>query len=350
MIKDITIKSKISIKTAMKQLNKSAEKCLIVIDKNQKLLGTLSDGDIRKSLLNGFSLGDKIEKVFNRDSTFLIENNYDLNEVKRIFLDNKFDLIPITNKEKILKSILTWESIFENKKNEKKLRNIDVVIMAGGKGTRLAPFTDVLPKPLIPIHNKPIIQHIIDRFSNSGIRNFFISINYKGKILKAFFDEIKSENKFNFLEEKIPLGTAGSLHLLSNKISSPFFVSNCDTIIKTDYSDLYNYHISQKNEITLVASAKEYIIPYGTCRVNHDGSLLKIIEKPQLDFLINSGLYVLSPSVLKFIPKNKFFDITHLIEILLKNDKKVGVFPIDDEAWIDIGQWSEYKQAIERLN
>ena len=350
MMDQILILQKVSIKSAMKQLNKAGEKCLVVIDKNKKFLGTLSDGDIRKSLLKGFTLSDSIEKIYNRNSTSVEKGDFIEDEIKRIFLDSKFDLIPVINKNGTVDSCLTWEKIFDTKKDNNTLKKIDTVIMAGGKGTRLAPFTDVLPKPLIPIHDRPIIQHIIEKFATSGIINFYISINYKGKILKAFFEELDSKSNFNFLEEEHPLGTAGSLQLLNVNISNPFFVTNCDTIIDIDFNDLYDFHIKNENIMTLVASAKEYIIPYGTCKIDKDGSLLKIAEKPQLDFLINTGLYVLSPEVLKLIPKDKFYDITDLIEAILKKGKRVGVFPINDDAWIDIGQWSEYKQAIEKLN
>ena len=174
-------------------------------------------------------------------------------------------------------------------------------------------------------------------------------MNYKGRILKAFFDELNPEYKIQFIEEKESLGTAGSLNLLENKIKEPFFVTNCDIIIKADYVSLQDFHIKGGYDITLVASAKEYIIPYGTCELNKQGHLLRIDEKPSYDFLINTGLYMLNPKVLKLIPKNTFFHITHLIENVKGHGMNVGVYPIDDDAWVDVGEWSEYKKAVERL-
>ena len=151
------------------------------------------------------------------------------------------------------------------------------------------------------------------------------------------------------MDEKKPLGTAGSLQYLKGKFNKPFFVINCDIIIEADYNSLYEFHQKGEYDITLVASAKEYLIPYGTCELNVNGYLSQINEKPKYDFLINTGLYVLNPDIMKLIPENKFYHITHLIEDATNKGKKVGVFPVDEDAWIDIGQWAEYKEAIDRL-
>jgi NDP-sugar pyrophosphorylase family protein len=151
------------------------------------------------------------------------------------------------------------------------------------------------------------------------------------------------------VEEQEPLGTAGSLFFLDGKFNQPFFVTNCDIIIKADYVSLYEFHQKGAYDVTLVASAKEYIIPYGTCELNGEGYLSHINEKPHYDFLINTGLYVLNPDMLKLIPKNKFYHITHLIEQAKNQGKKIGVFPIDDDAWIDVGQWAEYKKVVDQL-
>ena len=162
-------------------------------------------------------------------------------------------------------------------------------------------------------------------------------------------EELKPDFSVDFVEEQEPLGTAGSLHLLEGQFNQPFFVTNCDIMIKADYVNLYEFHRNGGYDITLVASEKEYIIPYGTCELNSEGYLSHINEKPHYDFLINTGLYVLNPDVLKRIPENKFYHITHLIEDIKNEGEKVGVFPIDDDAWIDIGQWTEYKQAVDKL-
>ena len=165
---------------------------------------------------------------------------------------------------------------------------------------------------------KTIIEHIIERFTSFGVNKFFVTVNYKGKILKAYFEELNPDYSISFIDEKEPLGTAGSLKYLAGKFDSPFFVTNCDIIIEEDYSSLYKFHIENNNDITLVASAKEYVIPYGTCELNNEGYLSHINEKPTYDFLINTGLYILNPEILDFIPNDTFYHITHLIEDVKK--------------------------------
>ena len=169
----------------------------------------------------------------------------------------------------ILLIFLFWESLFNSKNKEiKKELNIPVVIMAGGKGTRLEPFTKVLPKPLVPIQDRPIIEHIIDRFTSIGCKSFNITLNYKERIIKAYFEELEKDYKVNFFKEDHPLGTGGSLHLLKDIFDKSFFVTNCDVIIKADYSSLYDFHLKNDFDVTIVASAKQYIIPYGSCELS----------------------------------------------------------------------------------
>ena len=350
-MKDIAVKPDITIRQAMKKLSQYGKKCLVIIDETQTLLGTLSDGDLRKAILNGFMPGDSINKIYQSKPMVLFEGKYKHDEAKKLFLKNMFDLIPVVDDEGKLREVLHWETVLNNgrKKIPKNKLKAPVVIMAGGRGARLEPFTKVLPKPLVPINDKPIIEHIIKRFTDIGCLDFHLTVNYKGKILKAYFEELQPEYDVTFIDENEPLGTAGSLYYLNNKFDKPFFVTNCDIIIKTDYESLYKFHHKGGYDITLVASDKEFIIPYGTCELNGDGHLSHINEKPKYDFLINTGLYVLNPDILTLIPVNKFYHITHLIEDAKKQGKKVGVFPIDDDAWIDIGQWAEYKIAIDKF-
>jgi dTDP-glucose pyrophosphorylase len=349
-MKNLTIKSDGSVKDALKKLSITGEKCLIVTDEESKLLGTLSDGDLRKAILSGAVLGDTIEGIYQLKPTVLVEGSYNIEKAKKIFIKYKFDLIPIVNQNSVVVDVLIWAKVFKNGKKEiGQTLDVPVVIMAGGRGSRLEPFTKVLPKPLVPIHDKPIIEHIIERFTELGCSDFHLTVNYKGKILKAYFDELQPNYQVQFIEELEPLGTAGSLQYLHGRFDQPFFVTNCDIIIKADYTNLYEFHHKGSYDITLVASAKEYVIPYGTCELNGDGHLSHINEKPKYDFLVNTGLYVLNPSILDLIPENKFYHITQLIEDAKKRGKKVGVFPIDDDAWIDVGQWGEYKKILEKF-
>jgi dTDP-glucose pyrophosphorylase len=349
-VKDLTITPKINIHQAMEKISQTGKKCLVIVDENKTLLGTLSDGDIRKAILNGIGFTDSIEGIYNGKPTVLVEGKYKLDGAKKLFVTNKFDLIPVVNDIDELVDILLWEKLLNNEDNKKinKL-NVPVIIMAGGKGKRLEPFTKILPKPLVPVHEKPIIEHIIERFTKIGCTEFHMTINYKGRLLKAYFEEQQPDFEIHFFEENEPLGTAGSLSFFDKKFDKPFFVTNCDIIIKVDYLKLYEFHQKGGYDVTLVASAKEYIIPYGTCELNGIGDLSHINEKPHYNFLINTGFYVLNPEILTLIPNNEFYHITHLIENVKNKGKKVGVFPIDEDAWIDVGQWAEYKQALEHL-
>jgi len=349
-MKNLIVEPDISIRQALKRLSEGGEKSLIIADNNNILLGTLSDGDLRKAILKGAVINDAISGIYQENPTVLIEGNYNNDHAKKIFIKYKFDLIPIVNKKRVIINVLTLDMVFKNgeKLNRERL-DVPVVIMAGGKGIRMEPFTKVLPKPLVPVHEKPIIEHIIERFTNIGCSQLYMTVNYKGRILKAYFEEFQPDYKIHFVEEKEPLGTAGSLRFLDGKFDQPFFVTNCDIIIKADYVNLYKFHQRENCDVTLVASAKEYIIPYGTCELDGNGFLSHIKEKPKYDFLINTGLYILSPDILKLIPKNKFYHITHLIEEAKNQGKKVGVFPIDDDAWIDVGQWAEYRKMVSRL-
>lgn len=350
MMKDISINPEVTIRQAMKRLSQTGEKCLVVVDKKFKLLGTLTDGDIRKAILKGININISINNIYQSKPTVLIKNKFTLYEAKKILTENKFDLIPVVNDKGKLSDILFWKSIFKNGKNrQRKKMDIPVIIMAGGKGTRLEPFTKVLPKALVPVNDKPIIEHIIEQFTEVGCTNFYFTINYKGKILKAYFEELQPDFQLKFIEEKEPMGTAGSLSFLDEQFNQPFFVTNCDIIINADYASIYEFHKNSSFDVTLVASAKEYIIPYGTCELNGEGHLSHINEKPQYEFLINTGLYILNPDVLKLIPENKFYHITHLIEDARNQGKKIGVFPIDDNDWIDVGQWAEYQKAVDKL-
>lgn len=349
-MKDLTISPDMSIKRALKTLNKMGEKCLVIVDSQNHLLGTLSGGDIRKAILNGASINDSIHDYYYQSPTRFIEGEYSLDQAKKKFIQNKFDLIPIVDIENKIVNILHWEEVFNNGLEKQKDRlDVPVVIMAGGKGTRMEPFTKVLPKPLVPIHEKPVIEHIIEKFTNFGASEFYLTVNYKSRILKAFFEEIKPDYAVHFVDETKPLGTAGSLQYLKNIFKVPFFVTNCDIIINADFSDLYQFHQKNSFAITLVASAKEYIIPYGTCELNGDGHLAFLNEKPHYNFLINTGLYVLSPEVLSMVSENEIYHMTDLIQDAKQQDKRVGVYPIGDDAWIDVGQWAEYRKVVERL-
>ncbi len=346
-MKNITIHPQATIKEAMEVLDKTAEKVLLVVDESQALIGTLTDGDIRRYILKGRNLSGIIQDAFHPNPIFIFQEDFDPDKIKEDFLENKIDLIPILDQNRKVVDFITWEKAFgNNRRTEDQRLDVPVVIMAGGKGTRLEPFTRVLPKPLIPVGDKPVIDHIIDRFRVYGISEFYLTIHHMAKIIRAYFEEKEPDYSVGIVEEDEPRGTAGSLKLLADKLNKPFFVSNCDIVIETDYADLYRFHLQNKYDITLVASAKQFNIPYGICELNGGGSLERIEEKPEYNFLVNAGMYVLNPGVLELIPDNQLFHITHLIDKIKENGGQIGVYPVSEMAWIDVGQWAEYRKVL----
>jgi len=346
-MKDITIHLQTTIRKAMQDMEKASEKVLLVVDDKQTLIGALSDGDIRRYILGGGDLSGTIQGAYQQNPIFVFQEDYNIEKIKKLLTKNRIGLIPILTRRKKIIKFITWETVFGKKKETIKQKlDIPVVIMAGGRGTRLEPFTRVLPKPLVPVGDKTVVDHIIDNFRVYGISEFYMTIHHMSKIIRAYFEEKEPNYSLEFAEEDEPRGTAGSLKLLEDKLNKPFFVSNCDIIIEADYNDLFNFHTENNYDITLVASAKRFSIPYGICELNGGGSLECIKEKPEYNYLVNTGLYVLNSNVLELIPDNQLFHLTHLMDKVKENDGSIGVYPVSEQAWIDVGQWAEYRKAL----
>lgn len=345
----LTVYFKTSIKDAIKKLDKGGIGFICVINDSNKVIGIVTDGDFRRAILNEVNLNNNILTIANRNYKYLYEDFTEV-QLKNIFENTVIKQVPIIDKEGQLKKVITEESFYgiENRKS-KNIINAEVVIMAGGKGTRLDPFTRILPKPLIPIGDKTILEIIIERFTDYGLSHFFISVNHKAKIIKSYFEEINPNYKISYLHEEKPLGTVGALKQLEGFSEREILLTNCDIIIKADYADLLKHHKEHKNDITIVASLKHYNIPYGICEIENGGKLLNIKEKPEYDLLVNTGMYVLNPNVLRLIPQDEFFHITNLIE-KIKSTHKIGIYPISEESWIDTGEWAEYKNAVNKMS
>jgi len=350
-IKNIIINKNMLIKQALIELDKGGEKIIFVVDDENKFYGVVSDGDIRRWVLSDGKLDEKVDKICNANPVFVNED-YDIEDVKKIVIDLRISAIPVVDKNKFISDILFWDAIFDSHghKTFKTKLNNPVVVMAGGKGTRLAPFTHILPKPLIPIGDKAIIEIIIDKFFiEYGIKEYYLTLNHKSRIIKSFFEEIAPDYDVQYVLEEKPLGTAGSLHLMKGKFTEPIFITNCDIIIDCDYSDLLKFHIENLFDLTLVASMKHYKIPYGICEIEPGGTLKKMNEKPEYNYLVNTGMYVLNPNMIDLIPEGDFFDMNHFMEKIKANGGKIGVYPISENEWTDTGEWAEYKKAIEKL-
>ena len=228
-------------------------------------------------------------------------------------------------------------------------KKLDVVIMAGGLGSRLRPLTNIIPKPLIPLQDKTVIEKIIERFYEQGFEKFILSINYKSNIIKSFLKKLRPKFNYEFIEEKKKLGTAGSLYFLKNKKRKKYFIINCDTIIDIDYLKLLDFHKSNKNDLTLVVSAKKFLVPYGSCKMKKNGELLELEEKPEHHHLVNTGLYLINSQLFNYIKKSRYLDFDDFIKIIKRKKKKIGLFPISESSWSDVGKWDEYKKFLEKF-
>jgi len=348
-LRTLLVSSDTTLKESMQRLNETAEKILFVTDDNDKLLGTVTDGDIRRGLTNGLNFGDNIGKVMFRQFTFFFCDEPDKREkAERIMLKDKIEQIPILDKNNHIVDAVFWTDIFDKKKSvgEKQTYTNPVIIMAGGKGTRLGPFTKVLPKPLIPIGEKPIIEIIMEKFDKQGFCNFTFTLNYKKEYIKLFLKENSFSYDIDWVEEEGYMGTAGSLSLLRDRVKETFFVLNCDTILNADYADILKWHKKNNNFMTLVGCHREIKVPYGILELDH-GILKEFVEKPNYDVIINTGIYVLEPGILHMVPENKYMDMNTLIENVSKKGK-VSVYPIHD-GWVDVGQLEEYKKGLEEI-
>jgi dTDP-glucose pyrophosphorylase len=341
-IKSITIIPSTTLIDALKKMDRNECKSLLVTTNENQFVGVLSIGDIQRAILNGISLENEILDILRKNPT-IGNDKFDESHIKELMIQNRIEFLPIVNTNNEISTIYFWDDLFIQKKlPPKHAFNLPVVIMAGGFGTRLKPLTNVLPKPLIPIGETTMLEEIFSRFNYYGCDDFYISVNYKAELIKYYLESQNLPYKLTYFQEDKPMGTAGSLSLLKGKLTKTFIVHNCDILIDQDYSEIIDYHTTNQFEITLVAVLKSYSIPYGTIETGNNGELKSLQEKPEMTFQINSGMYVLEPHLMDEIPQDEFFHITHLIEKVKNRGGKVGVFPISENSWKDIGNWDEY--------
>lgn len=340
-IKERTITLGSSMLQALKKMDGLAAKSLIVIGEDGRFVGVLSIGDIQRSIIRNESLQGPVQAIL-RPKPRVASADMPLEQVKEFMLKYRMEFLPVIDESRNIVQVYFWEELFMDRtKLPVKQFDLPVVVMAGGLGTRLKPFTNVLPKPLFPLGEKTVIEEILARFRRHGCRKFFISANYKADLLEYYLRNVNLDCRVDFLREEKPLGTAGSLFLLKKWMRGTFFVSNCDIIIDQDYAEILDYHNENQNAMTVVAALKHYPIPYGILQTRQNGLLDSLQEKPELTFKINSGMYVLEADVLDEVPDNMFFHITQLIEKVHSQGKNVGVFPVSEGSWKDVGKWTE---------
>lgn len=340
LVEKIIGKGSLSIVEAMQRIDANARGILILTDDEGKLIGTLSDGDIRRFLLGGGKLETACSEAANR----LPRVASTIEEAEKLYHQRNYVAIPILGENNIV------TDVYVGPKKEKYVDlNLPVVINAGGKGTRLDPFTRVLPKPLIPVGDLPIIEHIMNLFSNYGCTEFHVIVNYKKQLMKAYFAE--NEKKFNitWYDEEKPLGTGGGLSLLKGKIDRTFFFTSCDTLIQTAYSELVKFHRDSHNLVTMVCAHKNLTIPYGVIDMGKQGKIDGFREKPLMSFLTNTSLYLVEPEVLDSLECGKAVGFPDVIDKLRQQNKNVAVFPVSESNWMDMGQLSELEKMRVRL-
>jgi len=335
---------------ALHQLEETRRKILYVTNEEGQLRGTLTDGDVRRWILGGGDLEGQVGDVCNH-IPYSAREGYRMADIESAMSTHKITSVPVLDDDNCIIDVLFWEDLFQKEGSIKKQEPLalPVVVMAGGKGSRLAPFTSVLPKPLIPVGEKTAIEMIIDSFVQCGVDDFYLSVNYKSKLIQAYFEELEPSYSISYIHEEKPLGTGGGLHALIGRFEGDLIVTNCDVIIKADYHALMAHHGQENNDITMVVSLRHYDIPYGICDIVDNGQLCEMREKPHYNFLVNTGLYVLKSSVLNLIPENQFYHLTDLIQDVKERGGRVGVYPISDKAWLDTGEWQQYCETMAQL-
>lgn len=338
--KNYCIKAELTIKEAMQAIDDADPKIVFIVDDN-KLIASLTDGDIRRFLLNGGSLTDLAIEASNRSPKYA--NNFD--DAVSLYHQKNFVAIPIVDSDRNIEDIYIGK-LYTNEKLAE--LNIPVVINAGGKGTRLEPYTKILPKPLIPVGELPIIEHIMQRFTEYGCSKFSMIVNYKKEMMKAYFGNDKQYDITWYDEEK-PLGTGGGLCYLKGKISETFFFTNCDNLLLSNYESMLRFHKENHNVITMVCAYKNIKIPYGVIEMGLNGSIEAMKEKPELSFLTNTGIYIVEPEVLEDIEYNVSIGFPDIIENERKKGKKVAIYPVSENEWLDMGQLSELEKMRIKL-
>ena len=348
-VKSIIVDTSNTIIQTMKLMDERRTKSLLVFNKDH-FVGMITNGDLQRAIIANKPFDATIGSIVDNTNKKYAHTDDDEELIKSWMLEVRAEMMPVIDSRGKLVKVLFWNELFnEPQKDNRKNINLPVVIMAGGKGTRLKPITNVIPKPLVPIGNKTILETILDQFEEIGCKNFYMSVNYKADIMRYYLGQLEHQYNIEFFQEDKPLGTIGSVSLLKGKITTPFFVSNCDILIDQDYRDVYEYHLNNHNDLTIVTAVKSFKIPYGVIETGDDGLMTGLQEKPDITYMINTGVYLLNAECIDEIPEGEFFHITHLMEKIKQRGGRVGCFPVSEHAWKDMGEWPEYLKMIDVL-
>jgi len=339
----ITVLQDMRIKDALVRLNETGLQIILVCDEESRLAGLLTDGDFRRAVLDKVELDRPVSIIMNCEFTSLPES--ESHEAEKLIEKSQFNHLPIVDDQGRVVDLVIGGKGGANRFQHK---DVPVVIMAGGRGSRLSPLTRILPKPLLPVGEQTMLEKIINTFTFHGLINFKVIINYKKELIKSYFSELNHSFKIEFIEEQEYLGTAGGLRLLSGKIDKTFVLSNCDVVAELDYSDLIDWHREHKAQMTILGVKKRMNIPYGVIRLDKNSNITGVDEKPFFNNVIISGIYVIDPEIIDLIPAEKPCDMDFLLKILLDKGMKVICYPIED-GWFDMGQFNEYQKLLKHL-
>ena len=328
-----------SVREALVIIDKEALRGAIVVDNKTKLLGVVSDGDIRRGLLAGISLDDSVDKIMNCNPT-VASLNMNKDQLIELMESKSILSIPVINDERVVVGLRTLHDSL----SKPKLNN-PVFLMAGGFGTRLRPLTNNCPKPLLKVGDKPILEITLLNFIKSGFINFYISTHYMPEMIKEHFgDGSEWGVNITYIHEESPLGTGGALGLLPNDLPSlPLIMMNGDVLTNIDFQKLLSFHCNNNADATMCVREYEYQIPYGVIQ-GEAGKIISMVEKPTQLFHINAGIYVINPNIIKKVSSNEVIDMPTLLELKIAEQGKVMMFPIH-EYWLDIGRMEDYKRA-----
>lgn len=337
-LEEVLLPPDTSIIKAMEQLVRSMRQIAIVVDGNRKLLGTVTDGDIRRGLLRRISLDEPVSAVMNT-SPVQVSPDTSREACLRIMEEREYHHLPIVDDDGIVVGLEVLGDLLKQERFEN-----SVVILAGGKGSRLMPLTNDRPKPMLSVGGRPMLETIIENFARQKFHRFFLSVNYKSEMIEDHFgDGANFGVQIDYLHEKKPLGTAGPLASLPTDQSEPIFVMNGDVLTSVDFKQLLSFHVEQGADATMCVREYDFEVPFGVAET--DGARLTgISEKPVQRFFVNAGIYLLNPSVLPLIPSDSAFDMPELFKLLLDSGRQAAVFPLR-EYWMDIGRLSDFEQA-----
>jgi dTDP-glucose pyrophosphorylase len=325
-------------------MDETESKLLMVIN-NDHLVGLLSIGDVQRGILARLPMDTPAEKILRKDFLFC-RSDETREKIRSLMLQQRCEYMPLVGENFKLESVVSWEELFGIHKRAN-TRKAPVAIMAGGLGLRMKPLTNVIPKPLIPVGDRSILERIIENFTDSGCNEFFLCTNYKASMIEYYLSTVELGSvDLNMLVEDRPLGTAGALRLLRGKIKETFYVTNCDILVNTDYPELLAHHERAGNKITIVSALRTMDIPYGVLHFSKGGVLERIEEKPIQSISVNTGMYVVDPAVLDLIEDNESIGFPDLVDRVRSEGGKVGVFPVSKKSWYDIGNWDEYVATL----